>query len=332
MKTVVAGTLLSGILVAGSAFALSAAKKSTNLSLDELKALCHEKEQNDQIQKFKSTFSCSEERIFWVKKGEKRIPLDNQSIVRIKALVKNDTNQTDWWEVPSPTQTQEAICPVMEQWRTYARVTLPPFTNCAQLDAIVDEKSFCEEKLASVWAECSAERNQASQGGQGLQLPQAPRCEYEATGVVKSCSEDGPVLPTTDQSCQHGSGSKDCSNSSSSSSSSSNGEQALSGLQSQYAIGAALREITVKRNFFIRRYKVVLIDSPVAPGSLVAQMGLKQGDVVSHISDQRTPDIQTFERLLKEAKTRGAKSKIEYMGDASKQKFASKIVAFTPPR
>lgn len=320
---------LAVLAVVGSMFSsLALAKKEVStLSLEELKAKCHEKELDEQVMKFHSTFVCSEERTFWVVKGEKRFVLENQSTVRIKALIKDDRHQTDWWEVPSSSEKQAAVCPVMEQWRVVARDTVT-LKSCDQLDQITSEDAFCQARLEAKWAECDAERVSGTTQ-QGFSLPKAPLCEYDATGLVKSCSEEGPTTPPVVQDqCQQDGGDKCCGQQDGSSSSSSSDECAPLRHESQFDVGASLREISVKRSFWHRNHRVVLVDSPVSENSLLGQLNLKQGDMVSRVNDQRTKDLRTFLRLVKEAKNRGVKVKLEYRGSETDQKFVEKLVSF----
>lgn len=318
--------LLGSLVLAGSFMTQSAFAGPSVLSLAELKAKCHEKESDAQIMKFNSTFVCSEDKTFWVAKGEKRFVLENQSTVKIKALIKDDRHQTDWWEVPSTTEQQAAVCPVMEQWKTTARYSVT-IKSCDQLDLVASEEVYCREKLATTWAECDAERQLALTAPGGFSLPKAPLCEYEATGVLKSCSEEGPTHPQEDQCQQDGKGDKGCGTKDSSSSSSSSDDQ-KAGVQSEFEVGASLREIEVKRSFWHRRHKVVVVDSVVLENSLLDQLDMKQGDMVSRVNDRRTKDIRTFLRFVKEAKNRGEKVKLEYRGKTTDQKFVEKLVDF----
>lgn len=314
-----------------SLFSWQAAKADThNLTLDELKAKCHEFENNSQIMKFNSSFVCSESKSFWVVKGQREVNLSTSSSVKIKALIKDDRHQTDWWEVPGGDQNQVAYCPVVEQWTATARATVA-IKSCDQLDQISDEASFCSERLADTWRECEVERQQAMSAG-GFDLPKAPLCQYQATGVEKSCNSDGPVR-TPDQTCQQGG--KDhhdqcATTTTSSSSSSSDDDDAIDHVQELFGtvLGASLRETVVKRKvilFIKSNHKVIMVDSPVAEGSLLARLGLKQGDMISRVNDERVKDPNSFVVLLKRAKASGS-ALIDYK-PVDSQKFVEKRVS-----
>lgn len=338
-------TLLTSQAFAGHTVTVDGQQGSQVTTLDQLKALCHEYDSNEQIMPFKSSFTCWEERTFWVKTGDQAIPLDNSTRVRVKALLKGSKHQTGWWEVEGTSERQTAMCPVMEQWKTTATFS-KVFKCCDQLDQIVSEEQYCREQLAKVWSECDAERVDA-QKASGLELPDAPLCQYEATGAVKSCSEDGPVVPcgNTD-SCTTSSSATDSASSSSghydqggldgdstgsgtrhsTTTSSSSSSAIAQGIYqaAEYTFGAQLRFVRVHRSFWHRQHKVMKVISEPAPGSILAQLGLHKGDEISRINDERVYRMPVFQREIAKAKANG-KAKVEFRGANTNGQFVEVV-------
>jgi len=193
--------------VAASSLFGGAAFGHAGLSLQELRARCHQFEADRQIMPFVSTYTCGEERTFWVKTGERPIPLPNDSAVHIRVQMKDGCHDTDWWTIPVPVQDNVGSCDVVEQWRASARTTLT-FHSCAELDEIASlgEDEYCKARLQPVWDECDAERGQQPFGGTSSSSSQQPlqgpagACEYAPTGLVRGCEPGGgpgqvPPLP-----------------------------------------------------------------------------------------------------------------------------------------
>lgn len=180
-------------IAASSLLFTAAHAHSQVLTLEELRIRCHDMAGNSQIMPFNTTFTCSEERTFWVKTGEQPIPLPNGSEILIRAQIKDGMHGTEWWSIPVESAPQVGRCEAFEQWRSIAR-TAVTVTSCAAIDEIINEAEYCKQALFQVWNDCDAERAQfMDQGAPFAGVGGA--CEYAPTGVVKGCVPQVPVEP-----------------------------------------------------------------------------------------------------------------------------------------
>jgi hypothetical protein len=175
------------IVSAASVLANVASAAPQVLNLRELQAICHQYESNDQYLPFTSQFSCSEDRTFWVKKGTQPLPLPNGSEIRIKALIKGNQHQTDWWSIPGRYNDQATSCDLYEQVRGTARMAVT-IRSCAELDQIVSEEEFCKGLLMPVWDGCAGDMASGTIGDGHV-----GNCEYAPTGLVKGCNVAAPA-------------------------------------------------------------------------------------------------------------------------------------------
>lgn len=341
------------------------------LTLDELRHRCHELESNGQILPFTSNFTCSEERTFWVKKGEQEILLPNSSEIRIRAQIKDGAHDCDWWGIDVPVHEQYGRCDILEQWKATARMTVT-LRSCAELDEIANEQEFCKYRLQPVWDECDADRTQQQFGSSSSSSSSFQNhvgaCEYIPTGLVKGC-QGQPVPPhgpipgsssssSTSSFSHHEVPAHSISSVSSSSdsghgsfhggeypvsvttTSSSSGQQfggyppvdgypqgpiepgypqqGDQGYPQQddygypqqgnygYQLGADVRSVVVKKNFWKKHYPVVELQNNPAKGSMLSKCGFKKGDVISKVNGIRVKSGTDLQKSLAAAKKSGA--------------------------
>lgn len=313
MNRMLFSILASSAIFAGSAIAGNSQQTSSFLTLEELKAKCHERENHSQADSFTSTFTCQEDKTFWVQNGIRHFGLENRSEVKIKALIKDGAHETEWWSVPGQAECVQGACPVFDQWKSTARYTVT-FRSCAELDAVKTEHEFCQAQLRSVWDECDAEVEQALTFSP-FQAPAKGLCQYENLNVTKSCVDADTAQqsqcqqePTQcvkfDQS-QQGSQQDNNQQQDDQASQQDSCDSANNARISEYELGAEIKVTRVNRGFFHHRHDVVLINSDVQVGGMLHKLGLQKGDAVSMIDGRRTRNERDFLKALARAKAKG---------------------------
>ena len=293
------------------------------LTLDELKGLCRQHEGNTQTLPFTSRFSCKEDRTFFSKAGNDRLMLTSNSEISYRASIKDDKFATAWSQVPSAHVHQELQCPVYEQWQAMASYD-ETIHSCDQLDQIVNEQEYCQEKLKDIWAECAVEMAQNP-----FVVPSSSRCQYVKTTVTKSCvnspsTTDHHHSSSSSSSSHSHSSQSSVSSASSVSSVSSSDEEGVVLHASVTAFGAVVEETTVSRGFMHGSHKAIVIRSVPEANSLLHKLGLQEGFVVSRVNDVRTRDLDTFVRMLRLASAQEQVS-IEFKGQGDE--FETRRVA-----
>ena len=71
---------------------------------------------------------------------------DNESNVPVKAMMKSDQHQSEWFDVTVESAPQSTQCSEMEQWKATARFTVT-LNSCAELDAISSETDFVNKNF-----------------------------------------------------------------------------------------------------------------------------------------------------------------------------------------
>ena len=142
MKKIVMSGLLISVYMSTSAL--------FSLTLDELKTVCRQHENNTQTLPFTSRFSCKEERSFFSKAGNDRVMLTSSNDISFRASIKDDQFNTEWSQVPSVQSHQALECPSYEQWQATASYD-ETIHSCDDLDRIANEQDYCHEKLKSIW-------------------------------------------------------------------------------------------------------------------------------------------------------------------------------------
>ncbi len=262
-------------------------------SLAELKAKCAEAEGNSQILPFVSHFECSVTRDAWKAIGEQKFVLPNEMNVSFMSEFKNDKHKSDWYQLPMTSTDQWGTCTVYEKVLMTQKYSVT-LESCAALNEIVDEQAFCAEKVSAGWSECQADLDAVRTNG-SLELPTNSRCFFEKTSEVKSCGA-GEVLPSKSQ-CQQG--------------------QHQQGQQQQCAksvyadqLGSDIRTVEVRKNWVHNHHRAISIENEVLPGSILADLGLNKGCVVSRINGYRTRTTGDFVEALRESN--GKVKKMEY--------------------
>ncbi len=297
------------ILSATSLLAGSALAAPQILNLQQLQAKCHEMESNDQYLPFTSQFTCSEERTFWVKKGSKPLPLANGSQVKIKALIKGNQHQTDWWTIPGKSEDQATSCDMFEQVRGIARSTRT-IKSCAELDVIGSEQEYCKGLLLPVWDDCARDMSSGN-----IREGHLGACEYIPTGVVRGCKVE-PGTSTTSTTSTTSVPDTTTSTTkvkapsvpeeSTTSSTSAAGvaiAQPLPETAHLASLGASVKAVKVKGGMFSQHHMVQLESNPEA-NSMLAKLNLQSGDIIAKVNGKK---VHSQEELLREL--RAARSK-----------------------
>jgi hypothetical protein len=303
---------IKGLLLASASSILAgvALAQPQVLSLGELQRRCHEMESNDQILPFTSQFTCSEERTFWVHRGSKVIPLPNGAEVKIKALIKGNQHQTDWWTIPGHSQDQATSCDMYEQVRGIARIATT-LKSCAELDGIVSEAEFCKGLLMRVWDDCAGDMSSGNikEGHKGA-------CEYIPTGVIRGCAVEEPTTSTSGTSVSTTSGTSESSTTVSAHVPSETTPSTTSSATSSSFVppepvapvapcflGAQVAVVKGKDGMFNHRM-VQLQDEP-QKGSMLSKLGLHKGDVIAKVNGERVQNQEELDRALKAGRTKG---------------------------
>jgi hypothetical protein len=292
-------------------------QKKTGWTLEDLKRKCAESEGNSQILPFDSHFECSEARTFWAPVGVQRFALENEARVRFKGVIKDGDHASKWYDVPGNVDGQWGTCDVVEKIRATLKYSVV-IHSCADLNKVVSEQSFCAAKLEEGWQECNKEQADAIAKGP-FEAPAAARCLYEKTGVVKSCG-DGEVHRPHQQ-CQRqqqqvpqqqGQHQGQHQGQTQKPQQSCLVEEAM---VSEFELGADVKAIPVKKSAMHNHHLVILVNSEVRPGGMLAALGLKKGDVISTVNRRRTRNVEEFLKYIAKAKAEG-KAQIEYRNNA----------------
>ncbi|MBC62633.1 MAG: hypothetical protein CMP11_09295 [Zetaproteobacteria bacterium] len=317
MKKIIIGALtLSAQLLSYSVIA------NDHLSIEDLKRLCHQNEQNTQIMPFTSTFSCNEQRTFYTHTGNQTITLENKRETNVKASLKDGTMESLALSMQSKSSAGKYECPVYEQMKATARFTVT-INSCDQLDEIVDEKDFCSKHLEPVWSDCSHEMT-----GSPFVARENSQCEYEKTGVTKSCVSSCPNGDQKDkdqrQQSEHSSSSESSvssesqSSSQASSSQNSNESSQTSSLESSKSeeinMGAEVKETTISKGFMHNSHQALEITSEVEEFSVFSQLEMKKGFVISKVNGNRTRNSHDLNTQMRKALNSG-KVTVEYQNN-----------------
>lgn len=191
---------LSLSAVAGNKGAQQQQQQMNGLTLQQVIAMCRTSEANEQIQPFKSGFTCNYNETMFVPVGTKSFTLENEGGLWAEAMIKEGMYRTELVPLPYQPTHQNGVCTVLEEWSRDVTVDVT-FSGCAELEKIADHAAYCKAKAEDKLVESNHEVQDAKQ-----QTPFAPvngAGSYSKTGTVLSCNVDGPVqaLPEDGGSC-----------------------------------------------------------------------------------------------------------------------------------
>ena len=293
-KKLILGSLGAAAVYMSAAFPAMA--KTEVVSIEELRNACLQHDNHEQIRAGKVTFKCRKDVDFWVKTGTKNICLPNEGSLCVQAYIKGAQYSTDWWGLPYQVDSQLGQCEEYEQWKATTMYSEPG--SCELLDKITvagGEVAYCEARMEEEGHNASADETiqqiqespeQAEEIRQGSTIS-----ILERTGKQRKCEQ---VCPAPDS---------DTSSSSSSSSLSTSDIVDLDSSDPQYSlVGAKVHQTTVKKNFWKKNHKVVVIEEEPMEGSQLHRLRLQKGDHISKINGERTRSVGDMLKALRKAR------------------------------
>ena len=311
-KKVILGSLGAAAVYISAAFPAMA--KTEIVGIEELRNACLNHENHEQIRPGKVTFKCRKDTDFWVRTGSKNICLPNEGSLCVQAYIKGQQYSTDWWSLPYQVDSQLGQCEEYEQWKATTMYSEPG--SCDLLDKITiagGEVAYCEARMEEEGYNVSTEETiqQIQQNPvQAEEIRQGSTVSIlERTGNEILCDRACPApreVPCGVDGTTSSSACTTTSGTSSSSSSSSLSSSDIVGLDRNdpryFDVGAKIHNTTIKKNFWKKHHKVVVIEEDPAPGSKLHRLRLQKGDHVSKINGQRIRSVGDMHKALSKAR------------------------------
>ncbi|MFK7826316.1 MAG: hypothetical protein AB8G05_19370 [Oligoflexales bacterium] len=299
-KKIILGSLGAAAVYMSAAFPAMA--KTEIVGIEELREACLQHNSHEQIRAGKVTFKCRKDVDFWVSTGSKNICLPNEGTLCVQAYIKGQQYSTEWWGLPYQVDSQLGQCEEYEQWKATTMYSEPG--SCELLEKITlagGEVAFCEARMEE-------EGHNASTDETIQQIQQNPtQAEEIRQGSTVSILEKTGVEIKCDRACPAPAPRGDMTTTSSSSySSSSLSSSDIVGLDRNdphYSqVGAKVHQTTIKKNFWKKNHKVVVVEEDPMPGSQLHRMRLQKGDHISRINGDRIRSVGDMLKSLRKAR------------------------------
>lgn len=311
-KKLILGSVGAAALMASvSAFGGNPGQGSTTtaIGIEELRELCHQHRNHEQIREGAVYFKCRMEREFWRHTGSKPVCLPNEGNLCVKAHIKDQRYSTDWWAVPYGINGQTGQCEEYEQWKAITVYSEPG--TCDLLDRIVaagSEDAYCQNVLRESGKADSQDQAIAQIQQTPDQMDQivqgAADSIFERTGQVRKCDNQCPAPEQSSTSSSSDTIQQPTQTSDSSSDSSTSSVSSSDQVVQAPVCGANVKATTIKKNFWHQKHKVVMIVDEPAESSSLQKLGLHANDYVSKINGKRVRTAQDLDQVLRQSKGR----------------------------